>query len=108
MKPLAPLAVVLGLAAFRLARALLGTVGLQYEFGWTVAVLGAASLVLFRFTAPVRIGAFLALTALWGWPWYAALLIAVPRLPLVLPGLISNALAKRRHPRPLWPSLRAV
>jgi hypothetical protein len=32
----------------------------------------------------------------------AALLLAAPRILLMLPGLISTALARLRHPRPVW------
>jgi len=108
MKSLVAVATLILLAAFRLSRAVIGTVGLEHDLGLLCAVLGAASLALFRFTLPIRVGAILGLIGLWGWPWYAALLFAAPRLLLLLPGLISSAIAKRRHPRPLWPSPTAA
>ncbi len=107
MKSLVAIATLMLLAAFRLSRAIIGTAGLEHELGALCAALGIASLALLRFSLPIRIGAVLGLVGLWGWPWYAALLFAAPRLPLLLPGLISTAIAKRRHPRPLWPSLTA-
>ena len=108
MKSVVAVAALIALGAFRIARAVIGTVGLEHELGLACAVLAAAALALFRFTLPIRIGAILGLIGLWGWPWYAAVIFAAPRLPLLLPGLISTALAKRRHPRPLWPSLTTV
>jgi hypothetical protein len=67
---------------------------------WAVA--GLAALILLRFTLPVRIGVVLAAVYLWSLPWIAALLLAAPRILLMLPGLISTALARLRHPRPVW------
>jgi len=108
MKSLVAAGVLLAVAAFRLTRAVIGTIGLQHELGLPWALLALACLVLFRLALPIRIGAFIALMSLWGWPWYAALLFAAPRLPMMLPGLLSSALARYRHPRPLWPSARTV
>jgi hypothetical protein len=108
MQPLIAMAALTALAAFRVARLVAGTIGLEHEFGITWAVIGAASLMLFRFALPIRIGAFLAAVSLWRWPWLAALIFAAPRVLLVLPGLWSTAMARLRHPRPLWPGVRAV
>src|ERR1700683_4199590 len=108
MKSLIALAALSALAALRVARLIVGSVGLQHEWGVFWAVIGAASLVLFRFTPPIRIGAFLALVGLWRWPWIAALIFAAPRLLLLLPGLWSTAVARLRHPRPLWRGVRAA
>jgi len=108
MKPLIAAAVLSVLAAFRAMRFVIGVIGLQQQLGVTCAVIGAACLLLLRFTPPIRIGAFLAAMSLWRWPWYAALILAAPRVLLVLPGLVSTFLAERRHPRPIWPSVRAA
>jgi hypothetical protein len=96
------------LAAFRLARFGLGTLGLWHEFGLAWAIAGAAALLLLRFTLPIRLGAFLALMSLWGWPWYAALIVVVPRMLLMLPGLVSYGLARLRHPPAAWHGVRAA
>jgi len=37
-----------------------------------------------------------------------ALIVAAPRLILVLPGLISTFLASRRHPRARWSTIKAA
>jgi hypothetical protein len=101
-KTLLATAAFAGLAVFRLGRFVLGTLGLWVVLGPPWAVLGVAALLLFRISAPIRIGALLGATSLLGWPWVVALVLAAPRLWLVLPGLISTLLARRRHPRPLW------
>jgi len=102
MKPVIAIIAVAALIAIRVARLVIGTIGLHYELGIACAIIGAASLLLFRFTWFIRIGAFMALISLWRWPWFAALVFAAPRLVLMIPGVVSTALAKRRHPRPLW------
>jgi hypothetical protein len=45
---------------------------------------------------------FFGALALWDCPLLVALIVAAPRLVLMLPGLISTFLASRRHPRPRW------
>ncbi len=95
-------AALIVLAAWRLGCFALGTVGLWRICGAPWALLGAASMLLLRFTLPIRLGVFLAALRLWSLPWYAALLLAAPRLFLILPGLISAGLARLRHPPPVW------
>jgi hypothetical protein len=92
-------------AVFRLGQVALGTLGLWQILGPVWAVAALALLILMRFTIPVRIGVFLAAVYLWHLPWIAGLLLAAPRLPLMLPGLIATALARVRHPRPVWPRI---
>jgi hypothetical protein len=96
MKSLIAIAALTALAAFRVARLVIGTIGLQHELGIAWAV------ILFRFTPLIRVGAFLAAVSLWRWPWFAALIFAAPRIALVLPGLVASGLAQWRHPRPVW------
>jgi hypothetical protein len=93
---------VAALAVFRLGRVVLGTIGLWQLLGPAWAVTGLAALILLRLTILVRIGVLLAAAYLWALPWVVALLLAAPRIPLMLPGLISTALGRLRHPRPVW------
>jgi hypothetical protein len=51
---------------------------------------------------PLRIAVFFGALVLWHWPLLVALIVAAPRLVLMLPGLMSTFLASRRHPRPRW------
>lgn len=91
--------------AFRLARAAVALMGLAAWLGdlWAALIIALAAAA--RLHWVLRVAAFLTLLLLWRWPWWAALLLAVPRLLLVLPGLINTALARVRHPRPHWPAL---
>jgi hypothetical protein len=102
MKPVIAIIAVSALIAIRVARLVIGTIGLHYALGIVGAIIGVASVLLFRFTWFIRCGAFLALISLWHWPWFAALLFAAPRIILMIPGLAATARAKWRHPRPLW------
>jgi hypothetical protein len=101
-KAVSATAALAALAVFRLGRVVLGTIGLWQLLGPAWAVAGLASLILLRFTILIRFGVLLAAAYLWALPWIVALLLAAPRIPLMLPGLISTALARLRHPRPVW------
>jgi hypothetical protein len=101
-KALTATAALAALAVFRLARVVLGTIGLWQLLGPAWAVTGLAALILLRLTILIRIGVLLAVVYLWALPWVVAVLLAAPRIPLMLPGLISTALARLRHPRPVW------
>jgi hypothetical protein len=104
-KILTATAALTALAVFRLGQVVVGVFGLWQLLGPVWAVAGLAALVLLRFTIPIRIGVFLAAVYLWALPWIVALLLAAPRLPLMLPGLVSTALSRLRHPRPVWRSI---
>jgi hypothetical protein len=105
MNSLYGLLVLLCLWVYRMTRCVLAGLGLAALLG----PLAAATLVLacaaLRFQWPLRLLAAYALWHRWHWPLWAALLVAVPRLWLLLPGLITVALARLRHPRPTWPAL---
>jgi len=96
--------VLAALWTFRLARAVAAFLGLSAWLGaaWALAIL--MFVVALRLHWVLRAAAGLTLLLLWHWPWWAALLIAAPRALLVLPGLITTALARLRHPRPRWPA----
>jgi len=100
-KALSATAVLIAVAVFRLGQVVLGTVGLWQLVGPVWAAAGLAALLL-RLTIPLRIGVVLAGVYLWSLPWVAALLLAAPRIPLMLPGLISLGIARLRHPPPVW------
>jgi hypothetical protein len=90
------------LAALMLMRAWLGVLALAQLVGPGWAIVLAVVLLLSGFMLPLRIAVFFGALALWHWPLLVALIIAAPRLVLMLPGLISTFLASRRHPRPRW------
>lgn len=107
-KTLTATAALSALAVFRLGRIVLGAIGLWQLLGPVWAIPALASLLLWRFTIPLRVGVVLAAVHLWSLPWIVALLLAAPRIPLMLPGLIATALARLRHPRPVWRGIGGV
>jgi hypothetical protein len=102
MKVLVRIVGLAALAAFMLLRAWLGVLALAQLVGLAWAVVLAVALLLSGFMLPLRIAVFFGALALWHWPLPVALIVAAPRLFLMLPGLISTFLASRRHPRPRW------
>jgi hypothetical protein len=90
------------LAAFVLMRVWIGVLGLAALVGPAWAIVLVAVLLLSGLMLPLRIAVFFGALAVWHWPVLLALIVAAPRLVLMLPGLISTFLASRRHPRPRW------
>jgi hypothetical protein len=108
MKVLMRVVLVALLAAVTLLRLWLGTIGLAQLIGvdWAIALMLA--LLLSGIVLPLRIAAFFGALLVWHWPPLLALIVAAPRLILMLPGLISTFLAGRRHPRPRWRSFKPL
>ncbi|HEX2790603.1 MAG TPA: hypothetical protein VHN17_09260 [Steroidobacteraceae bacterium] len=96
------------LAAFAVMRVWLGVLALAQLIGLPWAIVLALALLLSGFTLPLRIAVFFGALALWHWPMLPALILAAPRLILMLPGLISTLLASRRHPRPRWSRFKSA
>jgi hypothetical protein len=102
------MACLAGVAALRIARFAIALFGLAHECGPLSACLFGIAVIALPLRLPVRIGAFLTALLIWHWPALAALLLAAPRLLLMLPGLIATALSTLRHPPPRWPPGRPV
>jgi hypothetical protein len=96
------IAVWLALVAYRLARCALALLGLASVVGdvWAALLIVLAAAAGFNWL--LRVAAWFALMRLWHWPWPLAAIAVVPRLVLLLPGLIATVVARLRHPRPLW------
>jgi hypothetical protein len=94
------------LAAFMALRIWIGVLGLAelIGVGWAVAL--AAALLLSGWLLPLRLAVVYGAVTVWHWPLLLAVILAAPRLVLVLPGLISTFLAGRRHPRPRWSAFK--
>jgi hypothetical protein len=94
------------LAAFIVLRIWIGVLGLAelIGLGWAVAL--AAALLLSGWLLPLRLAVLYGAVTVWHWPLLLAVILAAPRLVLVLPGLISTFLAGRRHPRPRWSAFK--
>ncbi len=90
------------LAALVVLRVWIGVLGLAEFVGVDWAIALALALLLCGFVLPLRIAVVYGAVTLWHWPLVLAVILAAPRLILVLPGLISTYLAARRHPRPRW------
>ena len=102
MKVLVRIVGLAALAAFMLMRAWLGVLALAQLVGLGWAIVLAVALLVSGFMLPLRMAVFFGALALWDCPLLVALIVAAPRLVLMLPGLISTFLASRRHPRPRW------
>jgi hypothetical protein len=102
MKVIMRMVALAALAGFMLLRAWMGVLGLAQIVGadWAIAV--GLALLLCRLVLPLQIAVLLGALTVWHWPLLLAVIVAAPRLILVLPGLISTFLAARRHPRPRW------
>ena len=66
-----------------------GYVGIDFHFGaaWAGAAIAAA--LIFHFTLPITIGAFL-VQYVWDWNWVLSALFAAPGLAFLNPGAILS------------------
>ncbi len=96
------------LAVLRLGRLGVATLLLVKLCGPLTALAGLAAVALFGLNGLVRVAALAGAVLLWHWPVFAALVLAAPRLFLMLPGAIATWLARWRHPRPLWQPLEVA
>jgi hypothetical protein len=108
MKLLIRVVLLLALAGFTVLRLWLAVLGLALALGAAWAMALALALLLAGWLLPLQIAVFLGALMVWHWPPPLALIVAAPRLLLVLPGLISTFLASKRHPRARWSIYRPV
>jgi hypothetical protein len=106
LKILLRIGLLAGLMALTLLRLWVGVLGLAkfIGLGWAIAL--ALVLLLAGWLPVLQIAVFFGALMVWHWPVLLALLLAAPRLILVLPGLVSTFLAARRHPRARWSSYK--
>jgi hypothetical protein len=76
--------------------------GLSLIAGLLWGVLIGAVLAWLRFSWLLQLAVGFGAWSAWRWPMAAAVLLAAPRIVLVLPGLVSSYLANLRHPRARW------
>ena len=69
-----------------------GYLGIEYHFGsgWAVAAIIAS--LFFQFPLILTIGTFFGALDVWGWPWFGALVFAVPGLLFAAPGVFAVAI----------------
>jgi hypothetical protein len=108
MKLLLRIVLLALLAAVGALRLWLATLGLAQLIGVDWALALALGLLLIGMLWPLQIAVFCGALLVWHWPPLLALMVAAPRLILMLPGLISTFLAARRHPRPRWGPYQAA
>ena len=96
------LAVIVALAALALTQFVLGIRGLALLLDTGGAVLGVLLWLLLGLRLPLQLGALAGALGLWHWPWFPALLFAMPRELLMVPGLVARLIARLRHPPPSW------
>ncbi len=98
------LTVLLLLALYRLGRFVLAVQALAHFTGVGWAILAGLLAAVLRLTWLLQAAAFWGAWQLWHWPWPLALIGAMPRAFLMLPGLLLTLKARLRHPRPVWRS----
>lgn len=74
-----------------------GWAGIEDSFGWGWAIAAAFAAILFRFTIPIVIGAFLCAKNIWDWHWFFALLFAAPGLLFMIPAFFSSIIESTRR-----------
>ncbi len=67
-----------------------GWIGIEETFGWGWGIVALAAALLFRFTIPIVIGAYLCATNVWGWHWSLAVVFAAPGLLFMVPALFAS------------------
>jgi hypothetical protein len=82
---------------FGILQLIAGWAGIAHSFGsgWAVAAVVVA--LMFRFTLPIVVGAFLCAKDIWGWHWFFAAIFAAPGLLFMVPaffGSLAGALKK--------------
>jgi len=74
-----------------------GCTGIKHALGggWMIAAIIA---FFCGFSLPMTVGSFFGAMNVWGWPWYGALVFALPGLAYMLvliPGFLSDLLKKK-------------
>ena len=88
---------MIGMLIYGIAQIWAGYIGIDHHLGsgWAIAAVVVA--FLFRFSLPITIGSFFGAMNVWGWPWYGALIFAVPGLAfmaLMIPGALASIFQK--------------
>lgn len=82
---------------FGIVQLVAGWIGIADAFGsgWAIAAVIVA--VLFRFTLPMVVGAFLCAKNVWEWHWMFAALFAAPGLLFMVPALFGSMIEAVRR-----------
>jgi hypothetical protein len=90
------------LSTWLLARGWACLLGMEHFVGWSWAPILIALMLWLRLVVLLQIAILLGAVMGWHLPVIVALPLAMPRLFLMLPGLVSTFLANHRHPRVRW------
>lgn|SRR5690606_19500941 len=82
---------------FGLIQLAAGWAGLENSFGWGWGLAAVIAALLFRFTIPIAIGAFLCATNIWDWHWFFALLFAAPGLLFMIPAFFASLVGSMKR-----------
>jgi len=83
----------LGLIIYCIAYLRAGYQGIELYWGQWWASGFVVLAILFRFTIPITIGAFLCATEIWRWNWIEAGFFAAPGLIFILPSVVASVIS---------------
>ena len=84
---------VILLLAIGVVQIAIGYMGIEHHFGGGWAIGALILSIVFRFSLPLTIGTFFGATDVLGFSWIVALLITLPGLLLMVPGVIAAGIA---------------
>jgi len=76
-----------------LAQMVIGYIGIEYHFGAGWAIGAVVLALMFRFSLPLTVGTFFGAMDVFGFSFIVALLITLPGLLLMVPGVIAAGIA---------------
>ena len=68
-----------------------GYLGIEYHLGSGWAIAAVIASLFFQFPIVLTVGTFFGALDVWGWPWFGALIFAMPGLLFVAPGVFAVA-----------------
>lgn len=87
---------ILVFLAVGIGQMVLGFMGLDYLLGMWAGFVGLGLALILRFTLPISIGSYFGAVEVLGWPWWAGVLVVLPGLLFIIPGLLAGAIADLR------------
>ena len=76
------------LIALGIIQLVLGFAGLEYLLGWWAGAIGLALALTMRLMLPMSIGSYFGAVYVMEWPWWVGVLIVVPGILFLIPGLM--------------------
>ncbi|QHI95301.1 hypothetical protein GT348_02540 [Aristophania vespae] len=79
---------VFAVAILGLVQLYLTFVGIWHVWGLIAAIIAIVVTFVFRTSVLLLIGTYMGAVHVWGWPWWGAVLIAIPAVFFLIPGAI--------------------